>query len=449
MTWSAGNKIPQAVTVEGKLKDLMAQCEKKIGNVTGRGDWNVTERNTHKSLSLPPPPDLRHFQREEMRWSGHFKTASTSQGVCASVHRNVTAPVPNAHLAPTSEGRRAEHRALGYEREALYIHRSTEARALAVGVHPAHEARLPRRSLRTIDAETSQYTSTTYPPRASSATRTSRGTTRPPHAHTSPPCAEGYLSHLRIASPPPCTPHHTRLISHTPASHTPTRRSARTDPPASTHSDLHRCIGAHFPCYLTAPTSHRVDAARLRKPAIEPRHRIAPKDIHVACNSALSLHARHQSRAISSPSPKHAHGALPGYVKPGTHVPATITDTGTHARLSPANGPLAISAPGYPGRTQPVAPAPHTGTRPCAGQRAAHTRTAAAAPAPDGAEVVPSQGRMKIRRGHALTRRLTDSSFNEGYMKAERKGNRQRGRDTAKRGSTHPTRKNPQSRLRL
>ncbi|KAJ7934297.1 hypothetical protein B0H13DRAFT_2491589 [Mycena leptocephala] len=139
-----------------------------------------------------------------------------------------------------------------------------------------------------------------------------------------PPGTERSHPHLRLASPPPCTrtPHHTRLISHTPASRMPTRRSAGIDLLISTHSDLHRCISAHFPCNLTAPTSHRVDAARLRKPAIEPRHRIAPEDIHVARNSSLSLHAHHQSRAISSHCPTmHTAPSLSMFSQERTHPP--------------------------------------------------------------------------------------------------------------------------------
>ncbi|KAJ7892174.1 hypothetical protein B0H13DRAFT_2529349, partial [Mycena leptocephala] len=77
-----------------------------------------------------------------------------------------------------------------------------------------------------------------------------------------------------------------------------------------------------------------------------------PKDIHVARNSSLSLHAHHQSRAISSPSPNHT---MASSLSIFTHI---------HARLSPASGSLAISAPGYSRRTQPVVPAPRTGTCP-------------------------------------------------------------------------------------
>ncbi|KAJ7849889.1 hypothetical protein B0H13DRAFT_2361038 [Mycena leptocephala] len=133
---------------------------------------------------------------------------------------------------------------------------------------------------------------------------------RPP-----PPCAERSLS----PSPPrkPATVYassHTTHLAHTPASRTPSRTSAGIDPLTSTHSDLHRCISAHFPCYLTAPTSHRTS--------------------NVARNSSLSFHARHQSWAVSSPSSKYAHGALPEQVQPETQAPATITDPGTHARLS-------------------------------------------------------------------------------------------------------------------
>jgi hypothetical protein len=211
-----------------------------------------------------------------------------------------------------------------------------------------------------------------------------------PMLRSPPPCTDIPIP-ISASHPPPCTPHHTRLISLTPVSRTPARTSAGIDPLTSTRSDFHRCIGAHFPCYLTAPTSHRVDAARLRKPAIEPRHRIAPKDIHAARNSSLSLRAHQQSRAISSPSPKHAHGALPEHVR--THPPPPRARARTPAS-PPANEPLAST----PHRNLPVRACPaHRKSR----QGAAHTRTfAAAAPAPDDAEVVqPIPGKDEDSKG--------------------------------------------------
>ncbi|KAJ7926358.1 hypothetical protein B0H13DRAFT_2653893 [Mycena leptocephala] len=53
---------------------------------------------------------------------------------------------------------------------------------------------------------------------------------------------------ISASHPPPCTPHHTPLISHTPASRTPTRTSARIDLLASTRSDLpmHRHVRQTF-----------------------------------------------------------------------------------------------------------------------------------------------------------------------------------------------------------
>ncbi|KAJ7926351.1 hypothetical protein B0H13DRAFT_2313679 [Mycena leptocephala] len=193
----------------------------------------------------------------------------------------------------------------------------------------------------TIDTETSQYTSTTYPPRASSATRASRGSTqlqRPPHAQTS--------TALRREIPVP--------ISASQARH-------RIRPPRST--DFHTFRPP--PMYRRALSilSNRTPlASRGCSRATQARHRAKASNRiqrhpRRARNSSLSLYAHHQSRAISSPSPNHAHGALPEHpVAPAAH------------------------------RNLPVCACPaHRESR----QGVAHTRTfAAAAPAPDGAEMV-------------------------------------------------------------
>ncbi|KAJ7884475.1 hypothetical protein B0H13DRAFT_2537358 [Mycena leptocephala] len=83
--------------------------------------------------------------------------------------RNVTVlPVPNTQPVHTS---RAELSCIRFMDAKRHIStRSTEARALARTKRDAHV-----RGPGTIDTETSQYTSATYPPRASSATRASRG----------------------------------------------------------------------------------------------------------------------------------------------------------------------------------------------------------------------------------------------------------------------------------
>ncbi|KAJ7889695.1 hypothetical protein B0H13DRAFT_2666123 [Mycena leptocephala] len=117
---------------------------------------------------------------------------------------------------------------------------------------------------------------------------------------------------------------------------------------------------------------------------------------HAQLPLAESLHAHHQSRAVSSPSPNHAHGALPEHFHScPTHPPPSRARARTPAS-PPENGSLAISASGYPGRTAYRASTPHSNLPVCAcpthrksGQGAAHTRTfTAAAPAPDGAEEV-------------------------------------------------------------
>jgi hypothetical protein len=63
---------------------------------------------------------------------------------------------------------------------------------------------------------------------------------------------------------------------------------------------------------------------------------------------------------ISCSSPYHGTHPEHFHSRP-THPPPSRARTCTPAS-PPANGPLAISAPGYSRRTQPVAPAPRTGT---------------------------------------------------------------------------------------
>ncbi|KAJ7926320.1 hypothetical protein B0H13DRAFT_2563765, partial [Mycena leptocephala] len=62
--------------------------------------------------------------------------------------------------------------------------------------------------------------------------------------------------------------------------------------------------------------------------------------------------------------------------------------------LAIPNGSLAISAPGYPGRTQAVAPAPRTGTCPCV-----HARTQEIRPRS------PAHPHIRRRRTRTRTRR--------------------------------------------
>ncbi|KAJ7874268.1 hypothetical protein B0H13DRAFT_2669131 [Mycena leptocephala] len=188
---------------------------------------------------------------------------------------------------------------------------------------------------------------------------------RPP-----PPCAETSPSQS-----PPRIRHRVRLItsliSHKPTSHTAPHTSA---PPRSI--DLHTLRPPLIyrrmqPGYASPPSSQGIESHPKTSTS-----RATPRRVSMhATNCALSRLLRpsmHTAPSLSMFSPERRHPP-PSRARGRTPTPAL------------ANGSLASSVPGYPGRTQAVAPAPRTGTCRVRMPRtqgiqagAAHTRTFAA-----------------------------------------------------------------------
>ncbi|KAJ7793797.1 hypothetical protein B0H13DRAFT_2513500 [Mycena leptocephala] len=228
----------------------------------------------------------------------------------------------------------------------------------------------------------SQYTSTTYPPRASSATRTSRGTTqlqRAPHAQIS--------TALRRGIP------------------IPSRK------PATVSIDLHTLRPPPMYRRALSMLSNRTRLASRRcSPATQARHRAT------ASNRTQRYPRRAQLLAEAPCAPpiahylisfvQHTRAALPEHFHSClTHPPPRIR--GRTPRRSHCEWTLAISTPGYPGRTQARrASTPHRNLPVCACPAHRNPRQEQHTPAHSPPRWYnPSQGRMKIRRGHALTRR--------------------------------------------
>ncbi|KAJ7851760.1 hypothetical protein B0H13DRAFT_1904917 [Mycena leptocephala] len=308
-----------AVTIDGTIKGKLKGFNDAMREKDRGCHWPGRLESNKSTLHSPPPPDLRHFKREEMDWERSFKAAPTSQRPCP--------------LSPS-----------------------------------------------TIDAETSQYTSTIW-------------------------CIFGYA---RLQG------NHAAIVT-------------------SPRSDLHRIAprDPHPNLRLASPPPY---AAPPRKPAIEPRHRIAPKDIHAhaqlpLAESPCTPPIAHDLVSFAQPmATMHTAPSLSMFSPERTNPPPSRT-RGRTPTPALANGCLASSAPGDPGRTQAVAPAPRTGTCPCcpahrkSGQGAAPARTfAAAAPAPDGAEVVqPIPGKDEDSKGaraySALNRFLIRDAWGRGRRK--------------------------------
>ncbi|KAJ7874278.1 hypothetical protein B0H13DRAFT_2348689 [Mycena leptocephala] len=292
--------------------------------------------------------------------------------------------VPNAHLAHTSEGRRAEPPRNRPTSAKLHIStRSTEARVLAVGVHPAHEARRPR-------------------PCSLVPLTLKRLNTPAPRIHLvhlrlhAPPGAPRSYSDLHmLIPPPPCTE----------TSHPNLRLE-----PATTSTD----VSART--FQTAPTSQRKTAAEpnVHREYLRASSMTSTPHAHAQLPLAESPFAPPIARYLLSFAQACTRRSLSIFSPERTHPPPS--QTWGRMPLLRRMDPLPAACQDIDGahsvsRQQP------TGTRPCAGQRAACSRTFAA----DGAEVVPSQRRMKIRMGHALTRRLTDSSLGIHESRKKRK----------------------------
>ncbi|KAJ7926290.1 hypothetical protein B0H13DRAFT_2653873 [Mycena leptocephala] len=232
---------------------------------------------------------------------------------------------------------------------------STEARALAIGVHPAHEARRPRLCT----------TSCIFGYTRLQGNQAAIATSTFSYLHHLPP--RHPYPHLRLASPPACTPHHTRINSHTPAARTPIHTSAGIDRLTSTDASAHAHTARTHP-----HPRHRHCAHTRTRPARRVYMR-AYHFLHLTIRAAPRINI-----VIGVPRTHHHHGhaharpPLPQRVDP---LPSARQDIhGAHS-LSRQHPAREFS------RTQENQ----------AGQGAPHTRTFAAAaptPAPDGAVVV-------------------------------------------------------------
>jgi hypothetical protein len=107
-----------------------------------------------------------------------------------------------------------------------------------------------------------------------------------PHSQTSTALRRDIPIPISASHSPPCTSHHAPPISHSPASRTPARTSARIDPLAS-RSDLHRCIGT---CAGLSAPSHASKRARLASRRCNPATE-GMRDVHT-----YILPPRHRSR---------------------------------------------------------------------------------------------------------------------------------------------------------
>ncbi|KAJ7889688.1 hypothetical protein B0H13DRAFT_882199 [Mycena leptocephala] len=125
---------------------------------------------------------------------------------------------------------------------------------------------------------------------------------------------------------------------------------------ALSHRGCHRRRGGCARSNVPAMFHHTLRRAdRTQASASAP----SPLRAHTHMSRSQSLYAR-----LQFPTPRHTCGAVHKHCHScPTHPPPSRARTSMPAS-SPANGSLAISAPGYSRRTQPIAPAPRTGTCP-------------------------------------------------------------------------------------